>query len=203
MKPEIVEPYILSRVGQPSEKFKPLYVATVLGVQFVVGYFGTDEEARAAADANLADYLTRLDSKPAYRVEELGTVSVDTGTIVILDPCRIGNLAATQDHDNLLRSPLYPDNAMTPNRRIDDPVLSRQILDAPVPAKENAKELKDYGTSGGNALSVRTGLGNGEYSVVAEIVDFGEPFGQRIAAIHIQFLVSEDIKAARTRVSEG
>jgi len=61
----------------------------------------------------------------------------------------------------------------------------------------------DYGTSGGNALSLRTGLGDDEYSVVAEIVDFGEPFRQRIAAIHIQFLASADIEAARKRVSEG
>jgi hypothetical protein len=35
--------------------------------------------------------------------------------------------------------------------------------------------------------------------VVAEIVNFGEPLGQRIAAIHIQLLADEDIDAAKTR----
>jgi hypothetical protein len=71
------------------------------------------------------------------------------------------------------------------------------ILDPAIPAKKDPKEPKDYGTSAGSAISLRTGLGDGEYSVIAEIVDFGEPFGQRIAAIHIQFLATEDIEAAK------
>lgn len=196
---EVAKPYTLSRIGEHDGKFKPLYIATVRDVEFAVGYFASDEEARAAADANLADYLTRLDPKPAYRVEEIGTVTVDTGAIVILDPCRIGRLAATQDHDNLPFSPLYPDDGLTPNRRVDDTVVSRQILDPAVPAKNNPKELKDYGTTAGNALSLNTGFGDGEYTVIAEIVDFGEPLGQRIAAIHIQFLATEDIDAAKTQ----
>jgi hypothetical protein len=33
--------------------------------------------------------------------------------------------------------------------------------------------------------------------VIAEIVDFGEPIGQRIAATHIQFLATEEIEAAK------
>lgn len=190
---------MLSHFEDPDDEFDRFYIATVGGVQFAVGRFATVEEARAAADANLADYLTRLEPKPAYRVEEIGTLTVDTGTIVILDPCRIGSIAATQDHDNLLGSALYPDNALTPNRRLDDTVLSRQILDPAVPARDNPKELKDYGTSGGNALSLKTGFGDGEYSVIAEIVNFGSLLGERIAAIHIQFLATEDIDAAKTQ----
>jgi integrase len=192
---EITETYTLSRVGKPDGEFNPLYIATVRGVEFAVGYFATRDQAVAAVEANFADYLTRLEPKPAYRVEKIG----DTGTIVILDPCRIGRIAATQEHDNLPFSPLYPDDALTPNRRVDDKVLSRQIWDPPIPGKENPKELKDLGTTGGNALSLNTGVGDGEYSVIAEIVDFGEPFGQRIAAIHIQFLATEDIDAAMKR----
>src|SRR5580692_3560241 len=137
---EIVETYLLSRLGHPNVKVNPLYFATVRGVQFAVGYFASDEEARAAADANLADYLTRLDPKPAYRVEEIGTVTVDTGTLVILDPCRIGRIAATQDHDDLIGSPLYPHRYIEPGDRLDDTRLSRQILDPAVPAKENPQE---------------------------------------------------------------
>src|SRR5271163_1277979 len=95
---EVAKPYTLSQFVGPDGELDPFYIATVRGVQFVLGYFATVEEARAAADANLADYLTRLEPKPAYRVEEIGTVTVDTGTIVILDPCRIGRIAATQDH---------------------------------------------------------------------------------------------------------
>jgi hypothetical protein len=68
---------------------------------------------------------------------------------VILDPCRLGCIAATQDHNNLPFFPLYPDDALTPNRRVDDTVLSRQIWDPPIPRKENPKELKDLGSTGG------------------------------------------------------
>ncbi len=195
---EITETYTLTRLAEPDGTLIDFYFAKIRGVLFAVGRFATVEEARAAADANLADYLTRLDPKPAYRVEEIGTVTVDTGTIVILDPCRIGSIGATQDHDNLIGSPLYPDNnLLTPNKRIDETVLSRQILDPETPGKENPKEIKDYGTSAGNALSLKTGFGDGEYSVIAEIVDFGGLVGERIAAIHIQFLATEDIKAAK------
>jgi hypothetical protein len=197
---EIAETYTLSRVGEPDGEFKALYIARVRGVEFAVGCFATVEEAVAAADANLADYLTRLEPKPAYRVEEIGTVTVDTGTIVILDPCRIGRIAATQDHDNLIGSPLYPDRSIKPGWRVDDVTLARQILDPPSPAKENPKKLKDFGTTGGNALSLNTGFGDGEYSVIAEIVDFGEPIGQRIGAIHIQFLATEAIEAAKKQI---
>jgi hypothetical protein len=158
---------------------------------------------KTASDANLADYLTRLAPKPAYRVEEIGTVTVDTGTIVILDPCRIARIAEKQDHDNLIGSPLYPDCSIKPGSRVDDVTLARQILDPSTPAKENPKELKDFGTMGGNVLSLYTGFGDGEYSVIAEIVDFGEPIGQRIAAIHIQFVATEDIEAAEKQTRKS
>jgi len=196
---EVAETYTLSHFGDPGDGFDPFYVATVRDVHFAVGQFATIEEARATADANLADYLTRLEPKPAYRVEEIGTVTVDTGTIIILDPCRIGPIAATQDDDDLVRSPLNPDDGLKPGDRLDENKLARQILDPAVPAKDNPKKLKDYGTTAGNALSLKTGFGDGEYSVIAEIVDLGEPLGQRIAAIHIQFLADEDIEAAKKR----
>lgn len=96
--------YTPSRLERPGVDVKPGYIATVEGVDFVVGCFATVEEA-VAADENLADYLTRLEPRPPYPVEEIGTVTVDTGTIVILDPCRIARIAATQDHDNLIGSP--------------------------------------------------------------------------------------------------
>jgi hypothetical protein len=156
-------------------------------------------EQQTAPDANLAD-LTRLEPKPEYRVEVLGTVTVDTGTIVILDPCRIESIAAMQDHDNLIGSPLYPVCSIKPGWRVDYVTLTRQILDPPTPAKENPKKLKDFGTMGGNALSLNTGYGDGEYPVIAEIIDFAEPIGQRIAAIHIQFLATEDIEAAKKQI---
>lgn len=177
--------------------------ARVRGVKFAVGYFATRDQAVAAVEANFADYLARLEPKPAYRVENLGTVSVDTATIVILDPCRIGRIAATQDHDDVIGSPLYPDYSIKPGSRVDDVTLARQILDPPTPAKENPKKLKEFGTTGGNALSLNTGFGDGEYSVIAEIVYFGEPIGQRIASIHIQFLATEDIEAAKNQIRKA
>ena len=116
----IPETYTLSHFGEPHDEVKPLYIAKVRGVEFAVGQFATVEEAVAVANANLADYLTQIQPKPAYRVEEIGTVTVDTGTIVILDPCRIGSIGATQDHDNLIDSPLYPKRAIEPGDRLDD-----------------------------------------------------------------------------------
>ncbi len=196
-KPKQEITYSLGRIGNHGEGYNPFYVATVEGVKFGIGYFATVEEAIAAAEANMADYLTRLDPRPVYRVEELGTVTVDTGTIMILDPCRIGRLAATQKDGNLVDSPLYPDDSLKPNRRMDEAVLARQILDPEVPRKENPKKHEDFGTTAGNALSLRTGLGDGEYSVTAEIVDCGEPLGERIAAIHIQFMATEDINVKK------
>jgi hypothetical protein len=71
---EVAKPYTLSRFQNPDGEFDPFYIATVRGVQFAVGRFATVEEARAAADANLADYLTRIEPKPAYRVEGIGTL---------------------------------------------------------------------------------------------------------------------------------
>ena len=31
----------------------------------------------------------KTETKPAYRVEKIGTVAIDTGHVVILDPCRV------------------------------------------------------------------------------------------------------------------
>ena len=196
---EVAETYTLYRPGEPDDGSKRLYIATIRGVNFIVGYFATYAEASAAVEANLTEYIARLEPKPAYRVEQIGTVTVDTGTILILDPCRIGRIAATQDDYDLLSSPLYPNEALQPGDRLDDVKSARQILDPHVPAKENPKGPGDYGTSAGHALSLKTGSGDGEYSVIAEIVDFGEPFGQRIASIHIQFLADEDIESAKDR----
>lgn len=50
---------------------------------------------------------------------------------------------------------------------------------------------------GGNAVSLKTGMGDGEYSVTAEIVDFGESIGECIAAIHIRFIGTEDNEVAK------
>jgi hypothetical protein len=38
--------------------------------------------------------------------------------------------------------------------------------------------------------------------VIAGIVDLGEPIGQRIAAIHIQFQATEDIEAAKKSLGQ-
>ena len=34
----------------------------------------------------------KTESKPAYRVEKIGTVAIDTGHVVIVDPCRVGEV---------------------------------------------------------------------------------------------------------------
>jgi hypothetical protein len=124
-----------------------------------------------------------------YRVEEIGTVTVDSGNIVILDPCRIKRIAANP--------------SIKPVWRAEDVTLARQIIDPPTPAKENPKKLEDFGSMGGNAVRLSTGFGDGEYSVTAEIVDFGESIGERIAAIHIRFIGTEDNEAAKKQIGNA
>jgi hypothetical protein len=193
----------ITRLNHPHDG-KLWYFCEVGGVKFNVGEFATLEEADAAIEANLPNYLTRLAPKPPYRVEKLGTVTIDTGTLMLLDPCRINALAATQDRDGFLDSPLYPDDYLRPNTRADDSVLSKQILDPATPAKvPDPQKLSDYGTTAGNALSLHTGLGDGEYTVTAEIVNYGGLWGERIAAIHIRFVDAADIAEAKRAVKAG
>jgi hypothetical protein len=195
--------YTLARLSLPDSKFKPSYIAKVKGKDFLVGQFDTAEEAHAAAENFLPEWLTQL--KPAYRVEKLGTVTVDVGTIMILDPCRINSFAKTQNGNEVIDSPLMPHGGFAMDgsdgkagKMLGEGDNFKQLVDPPTPAKvANPTRLEDYGTTGGNALSLSTGYGDGEYEVIAEIVDFGGMVGERIAAIHMQFISSEDIAEAK------
>jgi len=197
--------YTLSRLGEPDGKFKPSYIAEVEGKNFLVGQFDTAEDAHNAVKTYLPEWLNQLaNPKPVYRVEKIGTVTVDVGTIMILDPCRINALAATQKQDDpgyMCDSPLMPvgmgfkmDGSDGKTGKMVENELSKQIIDHPTPDKFDPK---NYGTSGGNALSLSTGFGDGEYEVFAEIVDFGGILGERIASIRMQFIADEDIAEAK------
>src|SRR6266705_2347646 len=99
--------YTLVCLGEPEDKFKPSYIAKVKGKDFLVGQFDTAEDAHNAVKTYLPEWWSKLaNPKPVYRVEKIGTVTVDVGTIMILDPCRINALAATQDEDDMVSSPL-------------------------------------------------------------------------------------------------
>jgi hypothetical protein len=145
--------------------------------------------------------IKAMKAKPTtYRIEEIGTVTVDTGTITILDPCRIKHFSE-QHEDSDPFSPLYPGIGRIEDGKLIPPPmdgLAVQLLDPECPAKvDKPTRLEDYGTTEGNALSLSTGFGDGEYTVVAEIVDYGEHVGERVAAIHIQFVHDEDIDPYR------
>lgn len=192
---------------QPDGAEATFYIGEVNGVDFALGNFTNSEEARNAANANLGKYLDRIANPiPIYRVEKIGTVSVDVGTIVILDPCRINSLAATQDPDDMMSSPLMPDISVEPGQMLGgngvsgDTNLTKQLLDPEQPPKAaNPTRLDECGKTAGNALSLKTGLGDGEYEVLAEIIDYGGIVGQRIAAIHMQFVADEDLVPYRRK----
>ncbi len=195
--------YTLSHLDVPDSKFKPSYIANVKGQDFLVGQFDTAEEAHAAAKAYLPNWLLQI--KPAYRIEKIGMVTVDVGTIVILDPCRINSFAAIQDANNMMDSPLMPEGKSFKMDGSDGKAgtmlgseHAKQLFDPPTPAKvANPTRIEEFGTSGGNALSLSTGFGDGEYEVFAEIVDFGGMVGERIASIRMQFIADSDIAKAK------
>jgi hypothetical protein len=94
----------------------------------------------------------------AGRVECIGEVSVDTATLVIADPCRLG----AQGWDYVERSPnQLPEDSLVVDKHPD-----------PDPSHE--------------AVVVPTGLGDGIYPVFANYVDCGE-WGERIMSITIDF----------------
>ncbi len=77
--------------------------------------------------------------------------------------------------------------------------LAKQLSVPEMPAKvQKPTRLDDRGRLGGNAMSVSTVSGDGEYEVMAEIVNYGGMFGERVAAIHIQFVADEDLLPYRS-----
>jgi len=110
--------------------------------------------------------MKAIKAKPrTYRVEEIGTVTVDTGTITILDPARIKSLAA-QHLDGDPFSPLYPGMGRIEDGKLIPPPmhgLAVQLVDPERPAKvDKPTRLEDYGTTEGNSISLNTGFGDGE-----------------------------------------
>ena len=133
---------------------------------------------------------------PVYECRKVGTVSVDVGTIIIADPCRINSIAATQNPDDMVNSPLLPRgthfNLKTGEGTLDE--IARELVDPATPPKvPNPTALKDFGTSEGTFVTLNTGLGDGNYDVYAEIVNYGGVIGKRVAAIHMIFVNDEDL----------
>jgi hypothetical protein len=166
----------------------------------------------AAAQAALPSTATPTKKKtkrvPVYEVVKLGTVSVDVGTIIIADPCRINRIAATQppwaDDDptrpDMVNSPLMPRgtsfNTKTGEGTVEE--LAREIIDPAVPSKvPKPTKLSEFGTSEGKFVTLDTGFGDGYFDVMAEVVNYGGMMGKRIAAIHMLFVNAEDIEPYR------
>ena len=140
---------------------------------------------------------------PVYQYKKIGTVSVDVGTILIADPCRVNSIAATQTldaggHPDMVDSSLMPRGTCFNTRTGEGTVeeLAREIVDPATPNRvPNPTRLEDYGTFEGTFVTLKTGFGDGYYDVYAETVNFGDgPLGgERIAAIHMQFVADEDL----------
>jgi hypothetical protein len=140
---------------------------------------------------------------PVYEIVKLGTVSVDVGTIIIADPCRINCIAATQNPDDvfgMVDSPLMPRgtriNTETGEGTVDE--LARELIDPEIPSTvPNPTRLEEMGHSAGKFVTLNTGFGDGHYDVLAEVINYGGIIGRRIAAIHMQFVADEDLHPYR------
>lgn len=139
--------------------------------------------------------MAKTKKVPVYQFKKIGTVSVDVGTILIADPCRINSIAATQNPDDMVDSPLMPRGTSFDTKTGECTVeeLGREIVDPATPAKPNPTKLQDFGTSEGTFVTLNTGLGDGHYDVYAEVVNYGGWIGERVAAIHMQFVADEDL----------
>jgi hypothetical protein len=136
---------------------------------------------------------------PVYEMVKLGTVSVDVGTIIIADPCRINRIAATQNPDDvfgMVDSPLMPRgtriNTETGEGTVDE--LARELIDPEIPPTvPKPTKLEEMGHSEGKFITLSTGFGDGHYDVLAEVINYGGIMGKRIAAIHMRFVADEDL----------
>lgn len=81
---------------------------------------------------------------------ELGKVMVDTGTLVITDPCKLSDI------------------------ELDDVYTTDEF-------GRQSKRRKDM-------VTTFTGLGDGIYTVNAEIIDLGEHVGRRVKRLWIDFI---------------
>lgn len=109
---------------------------------------------------------TKKPSKPKQHTwVKVGTVGVDSGQIMIGDPCYIGN-----NFDDL-------DSEAKENRRL-------LRYSSAAKASMSAKQCGMFGQSEGGAFAASTGYGDGEYEVFAKYI------GLCIAEIKIVFITN-------------
>lgn len=94
--------------------------------------------------------------EPTFRTEKVGTIEIDTGMLVISDPCRLDEVV--ESVDRLTGGP--PELWGTTGEFIGE------------------KSKRSF------AVMSMTGIGDGRYPVYAEIVDDPE-WGERVIALHI------------------
>jgi hypothetical protein len=121
-----------------------------------------DEQCRLADSGESADEEDNLPTilEEAFgrgRVECIAEVAVETGQLVIADPCRLGE----EGREFVDRNP---------NKPPDNLAVLDQVVPDPDP---------DH-----RAVVVQTGIGDGVYPVFAHYVDFGQ-WGERIMSVTI------------------
>ena len=152
----------------------------------------------------------------------IGHVGVDSGTLVVCDPCYIDSEWEDEDFE-LKYKAIHPDGkeeiiehcSKRWYKLIDDVNEGKiKLEDIQTPAKHNFSynavskaTLKDEGYGQlnfkmghpGVAVAFRSGIGDGYYPIYAKIVDLGEPLGKRIAEIRIDMLDHPLLKPAKKK----
>ena len=141
----------------------------------------------------------------------IGHVGVDSGQLVICDPCYIDSEWKREEFD-MKEKAIHPDGTeeeiVRASKRwfelIDDINAEKiKVVDMEMKTKHNfsynAVSKTTLGEKGygklnykmgheGVAVAFRSGIGDGFYPVYAKIVDLGHPLGKRIAEVRIDML---------------
>ena len=152
----------------------------------------------------------------------IGHVGVDSGQLVICDPCYIDSEWKKEDFE-FKEKAIHPDGTEEEIERcskrwwelIDDINNGKiKLEDIPGTAKHNfsynavSKSTlteEGYGQLNfdmghpGVAVAFRSGIGDGYYPVYAKVVDLGGPVGKRIAEVRIDMLDHPLLKPAKEK----
>jgi hypothetical protein len=152
----------------------------------------------------------------------IGHVGVDSGQLIVCDPCYIDSEWEEEEFDWKEKAN-HPDGTEEVIKRcskrwfelIDDinagkiklepasepPIhnFSFNAIAKATLANEGYGQLNFKMGHPGVAVAFSSGIGDGYYPVYAKMVDFGEPFGKRIAEVRIDMLDHPLLKPAKKK----
>lgn len=122
---------------------------------------------------------------------KIGAVQVDTGRLVILDPCYLQECAAIEDHINDLSVQDFY-KTLEDAGLIDDSMTMRDVREVARVNQHKRKLHAEFAINdrGATAIVTHSGFGDGIYPIHARIVQT-EKNGPRVAGIWIDFEIEE------------